>query len=70
MAAMYVTVVKGYQSGKLKDAMLAMAEEANEVHGKGYTLVGFQVVESEKQIAGLYRRAAAPAAPGATLVGE
>lgn len=68
MEAMVLTNTRTYLPGKLAEAMRAVQDESNDVVPKGYALVGFQVVESEKMIVSLYRRM--PAATGAVLTGE
>lgn len=50
--------------------MKAVADEANEVAVKDYVLIGFQVVESERQIVSLYRCAVVPQLSSGSLVGE
>lgn len=64
-----VTSAKKYEKHKLSEAMKAVAEEANEALRKGYSIVGFQVVESELLIVSLYRRVPAELV-SAALTGE
>ncbi len=73
MAAMVVTTQHKYARGDLRKAMEAMAAEANRVDAEGgYMLLGFQVVETERTVVGLYRKVGRPSAEsGASpLVGD
>jgi hypothetical protein len=67
---MVVTSVKTYQKGKLSEAMKAVADEANAAGPKGYVLLGFQVVESEKVVVALYRQGVGAQPLESPLVGE
>ena len=66
-----MTTLHKYERGKLQRAMMAMSAEAEKVAADGYELVGYQVVESERCITTLYKRAARRTPPTeSALVGE
>ena len=66
-----VMTIHSYDRGKLKKAMLAMTAEAEKVEADGYELMGYQVVESERCITTLYKKAAARAPMSeSALVGD
>ncbi len=59
-----------YDRGHLDKALLAMLLEAGEAEKKGYELVGYQVVESERCVATMYRKVKRAPPTGASLIGE
>ena len=71
MPLMIVTTVHSYTRTKLAETMQAVAAEGNRVAADGYLMVGYQVVESEKQVVVLYRRVTRPKdAADSSLTGE
>ena len=64
-----LTGLHRYEAGSLKVAVASMIEENAGLMRKGYALIGFQVVESERTLVTVYRRAQQSDA-ASSLVGE